>query len=97
MSKEESKIEMALAKKDPFKAMGIIPSQAQGPQVLSPGEKEVVSPRIFEQDGETNYKHWNRAECIVLIKEDPKNLWAHLRQGQLFIEDSKFHDSEETI
>lgn len=56
-----------------------------------------VNPQIFTQDGATHYHTWNMQECTALIKHEPKHCWAHLRQVQLFISESKFQEAEDSL
>ena len=76
---------------DPYK----IDKPAAPVHIISP--KQVVSPRIFEQDGETYHKEWNLKVCQALIKHDPRNCWAHLREAQIYCEEKKFIDTEECL
>jgi len=56
-----------------------------------------VSPRIYQQDPAVYWNTWAHKECNALIRHDPRNCWAHLRQAQLYIEEKKFAEAEESM
>jgi hypothetical protein len=59
--------------------------------------RQQVSPRIYEQDPQVYWTTWAHKECHALIRHDPRNCWAHLRQAQLYIEEKKFLEAEESM
>jgi hypothetical protein len=46
---------------------------------------------------EEAFKTWSLLYCEDLIRADPRNIWAHFRKAQLYMEEKKYNELEDAL